>query len=214
MASGEPPPMHHRSFVQTVFDYSLWAHIGWSGLANVLNRNGLVGRITRQRCTSPRHSWMPSKGRKQTQALSSVFLREPGEALAQQLPRWKLSLPGHEESYVLQRSWEHGENCSCCSLVAPGCDFWWLDAVRLRAGTQLPSCTQGSLTYNISTSKMLQPGFVSVFWGQLTVYYLNGKSSSQVMWWEEHTSHFYIPLILCFSDGFAKYFPTMFPYFA
>ncbi|RLW01495.1 hypothetical protein DV515_00007989, partial [Chloebia gouldiae] len=42
---------------------------------------------------------------------------ERGEALAQQLPRCKLSLPGHEESFVLQRSWEHGGNCSCCSPV-------------------------------------------------------------------------------------------------
>lgn len=98
MASGEPPPMHDRSFVQTVFDYSLWPHIGWSGLDNLLYRNGLAGRITRQPCTSPRHFWMPSKGRKQTQQLlSSVFLPEHGEALAQALPRRKLSLPGHRE---------------------------------------------------------------------------------------------------------------------
>lgn len=62
-----------------------------------------------------------------------MFLGERGEALAQQLPCWKLSLPGHEESFVLQCSWEHGENCCSCSLVPPGCDFCRLGTVRLGA---------------------------------------------------------------------------------
>lgn len=80
MSSGEPPPTHRRSFVQAVFNYSFWPHVGWNDLDNVISTKGLVGRITRQRCTSRCHFWMASKGRKQNQQ-SSVFL-EQGEGLA------------------------------------------------------------------------------------------------------------------------------------
>lgn len=157
MASGEPPPMHHRSFVQTVFDYSLWPHIGWSGLDNLLYRNGLVGRITRQHCTSPRHFWMPSKaGRKHNNCWAACSCESVGR-------HWPSSCPAGNFPFQDTRK------VLCCSALgsmektapAPAV-ILWLDTVRLRAVTPVPSCTRGRFTSNISTSKVLQPSFVSL----------------------------------------------------
>lgn len=156
---------------------------------------------------------MTSKGRKQKQQmLSSVFLGAQWGAGSGSCPPGNFPFQDMSKVFFCNVL----ESLSKTALLLLPCftkAMIQLDQEEELLPSHVSPCNQGSLVYNISVWKMPSLTGVLVSWDLLQVQYLNARSSSQVIRWQEHSYTFsFLYLLFCLWVNFLNVISSMFLY--